>query len=246
MTTGDIGVTTRTQAIAADLTDEIVKGHYAVGARFPTEPELRARFGVGRHTIREALKLLTEQGLVGRRRKTGTFVLSTSPVSPYVHSLRDLKGLLDFAATTRLQVDHVGRVSSTSQLLTGFDDVAKGRWLRVAGLRRRRGDDVPLCWAEILVPETVAPPRQTLLSSTRAIYEETMAHNGFRLEYVEQEVTASLLPPAMLHLFGQDGDAAALLVKRRYVAHTGETFEVSHNLYPANRYKIRSIIRQRA
>ena len=90
-------IATRTQMIAGDLTDEIAKGHYTVGARFPTEAELRLRFGVGRHTIREALKLLTEQGLIGRRRKTGTFVLSTSPVSPYVHSLRDLKGLLDFA-----------------------------------------------------------------------------------------------------------------------------------------------------
>ena len=238
--------TTRTQTIATDLTSEIVRGHYAVGERFPTEPELRERFGVGRHTIREALKLLTEQGLVGRRRKTGTFVLSTSPVSPYVHSLRDLKGLLDFAESTKLQVNHVGGLSSESKLLTGFEGVAKGRWLRVAGMRMVRGDDAPLCWAEILVPESLAPPRDTLLGSSRAIYEETMAHNGFRLEYVEQEVTAALLPPAMSKLFGIDEDAAALLVKRRYVAHTGQTFEVSHNLYPANRYRIRSIIRQRA
>jgi GntR family transcriptional regulator len=136
---------TRTQAIAAELTDEIVKGQYIVGARFPTEPELRARFGVGRHTIPEALKLLTEQGLIGRRRKTGTFPLATSPVSPYVHSLRDLKGLLDFAETTRLQVAHVDGVSSDSKLLTGFENFAKGRWLRVAGTRVVRGDDVPLC-----------------------------------------------------------------------------------------------------
>jgi DNA-binding GntR family transcriptional regulator len=50
----------------------------------------------------------------------------------------------------------------------------------------------------------------------------------------------------MLPLLGVEGDSAALLVKRRYVAHTGETFEVSHNLYPANRYRIRSVIRQRA
>ena len=239
-------IATRTQMIAGDLTDEIAKGHYTVGARFPTEAELRLRFGVGRHTIREALKLLTEQGLIGRRRKTGTFVLSTSPVSPYVHSLRDLKGLLDFAESTRLEVNHIGGVSSDSKLLTGFEVVAHGRWLRIAGLRIVRADHAPLCWAEILVPEQLAPPRDTLVGTSKAIYEETMAHNGFRLEYVEQEVTATLLPPAMWAFFGIDGDAAALLVKRRYVAHTGETFEVSHNLYPANRYRIRSIIRQRA
>ncbi|MDB5575544.1 MAG: putative Transcriptional regulator, GntR family protein [Bradyrhizobium sp.] len=246
MAKDDNGGTTRTQAIAAELSAEIETGRYAVGSRFPTEPELRQRFGVGRHTIREALKLLTEQGLVGRRRKTGTFILATSPVSPYVHSLRDLKGLLDFAETTVLQVKHVGGVSAETKLLSGFDDIPNGRWLRVAGLRLVRGEDAPLCWSEILVPERFAPPREQIVASPMAIYEQTMAHNGFRLEYVEQEVTASLLPAAMMSLLGVESDSAALLVKRRYVAHTGETFEVSHNLYPANRYRIRSVIRQRA
>lgn len=246
MARDDNGGTTRTQAIAAELSAEIATGRYAVGSRFPTEPELRERFNVGRHTIREALKLLTEQGLVGRRRKTGTFILATSPVSPYVHSLRDLKGLLDFAETTKLQVKHVGGICADTKLLSGFDDIPNGRWLRVAGLRLVRGENSALCWSEILVPERFSPPREQLLASPMAIYEQTMAHNSFRLEYVEQEVTASLLPAAMMSLLGVESDTTALLVKRRYVAHTGETFEVSHNLYPANRYRIRSVIRQRA
>jgi len=236
----------RTEAIAAELRQEIVDGHFEVGARYPSEAELRLRFAVGRHTVREALKRLTEQGLLGRRRKTGTFVLATSPVSPYVHALRDLKGLLDFAETTRIEIQHIGGVSADSKLLNGFDDVPDGRWLRIAGLRQLRRDDTPLCWSEILVPDRFCPSRELLINSKRAVYEETMAHNGFRLEYVEQEVTATLLPAAMLSLLGVDGDASALLVKRRYVSHTGETFEISHNLYPSNRYRIRSIIRQRA
>ncbi len=246
MASDETGGTTRTQAIAAELAAEIEAGQYAVGSRFPADPELRQRFQVGRHTIREALKLLTEQGLVGRRRKTGTFVLATSPLSPYVHSLRDLRGLLDFAENTVLQVKHIGGVSADTRLLNSFDDIASGRWLRVAGLRLLHGEDVPLCWSEIFIPKRFSPPREQILASPMAIYEETMAHNGFRLEYVEQEVTASLLPAAMMPLLGVESDTAALIVKRRYVAHTGETFEVSHNLYPANRYRIRSVIRQRA
>jgi GntR family transcriptional regulator len=237
---------TRTQSIAAELSAEIESGHYAIGVRFPSEPDLRERFGVGRHTIREALKLLTEKGLVGRRRKTGTFILATSPVAPYVHSLRDLKGLLDFAKTTRLDIRHIGGVSADSKLMSGFDDVPDGRWLRVAGVRRVRGEDTPLCWSEILIPDRFSPPREHILASPIAVYEDIMAHNGLRLEYIEQEVTASLLPAAMMPLLGVENDSAALLVKRRYVAHTGETFEVSQNLYPASRFRIRSVIRQRA
>jgi hypothetical protein len=37
-----------------------------------------------------------------------------------------------------------------------------------------------------------------------------------------------------------------LLVKRRYVAHPNTIFETSHNIYPAERFSMHSIIRQRA
>lgn len=236
----------RTEQIAAELSREISTGQYPVGARFPSEQDLRERFQVGRHTVREALKLLSEQGLLGRRRKTGTFVLADTPVSPYVHSLRDLKALLDFAETNVLDIQHTGGVSADSKLLSGFDNLWQGRWFRAAGLRLRVADGLPICWTELLVPDCFCPPREALLAAKKAMYEVTLAHNGFRLEYVEQEVTATLLPDAMLPLLQVTGDASALLVKRRYVAHTGETFEISHSLYPASRYRIRSIIRQRA
>jgi GntR family transcriptional regulator len=236
----------RNEQIAAELSREISTGQYPIGARFPTEQDLRDRFQVGRHTVREALKLLTEQGLLGRRRKTGTFVLSHAAVSPYVHSLRDFKALLEFADAVELDIHHAGGVSANSKLLSSFENLWQGRWFRVAGLRRRVSDGLPICWTELLVPDCFCPPREAILSAKKAVYEVIMAHTGLRLEYVEQEVTATLLPEAMFPLLQVSGDAAALLVKRRYVAHTGETFEISQNLYPASRYRLSSIIRQRA
>lgn len=236
----------RADLVAEELRQELVSGKYSVGDRFATELELQQRFGVGRHSIREALKLLTEQGLLGRRRKSGTFVLATLPVTPYVHSLRDLRALLDFADSTELQVHHVGGITVDEKLLNGADELSDRSWMRIAGLRVVRENSLPLCWAEIMAPRHLCPPRERLLSSRRAVYEEILAHNGLRLEYVEQEVTATLLPAAMMGLLSVEGGNAGLLVKRRYVAHTGETFEISHNLYPASRFRLRNIIRQRA
>src|SRR6202795_2265638 len=97
---------TKHAELADLLAEEIAAERYPIGGRFPTEQELQERFKVGRHTAREALKALTEQGMLGRRRKTGTTVLSLRPVGQYVHSLRDLKGLLDFAERTVLDVRH--------------------------------------------------------------------------------------------------------------------------------------------
>lgn len=248
MAGGEIaGRLSRADAIAAELLQELTGGLYQIGDRYPAEAELQLRFGVGRHSIREALKLLAEQGLLGRRRKTGTFVLATVPVTPYVHSLRDLRSLLDFAENTELQIQHVGGVTADRNILGELDDEMVDRnWLRVAGLRVVRGSSLPLCWAEIMAPKRLCPPRDQLMSSPRGLYEDIMAYSGLRLEYVEQEVTATLLPAAMMELMAVEGSNAALMVRRRYVAHTGETFEISYNLYPANRFKLRNIIRQRA
>jgi len=240
------GNSSRISSIADQLALEISAGEYPVGKRFPTDAELQDRFSVGRHTVREALKVLAEQGLVGRRRKTGTFVIAESPVTPYVHSLRDLKGLLDFANTTSLNITHMGAISVQAGSMPNLWELPDKRWLRIAGLRNVRDEGAPLCWSEIYVPERFTPSRELLTASTVPVYEDTMTHNGFRLEYVEQEVTATLLAPAMMELLKTEGEPAGLLVKRRYVSHTGDTFEVSQNLYPARRYTIKSVIRQRA
>ena len=47
------------------------------GTRLPNEFELGEKFGVGRSTIREAVKLLSSKGIVNVRRGSGTYVLTT-------------------------------------------------------------------------------------------------------------------------------------------------------------------------
>jgi DNA-binding GntR family transcriptional regulator len=235
----------RHAALAGTLSAEVATGLYPVGSRFPTEQDLQQRFGVGRHTIREALKILTEQGLLGRRRKTGTVVLSQRPVSHYVHSLRDIRSLFDFAQSTSLDIQYEGFVS-VSESSDDFAGLPDKRWLRTAGLRSTRQDGSPLCWSEVMVPERFAPDRAEVRKGERAIYEIVLRQYGLKLDYVEQTITATHLPPQYADFLRAAANSAALLVRRRYVAHTGASFEISHNMYPADRFSIQSIIRQRA
>ncbi|MGE0718431.1 MAG: phosphonate metabolism transcriptional regulator PhnF [Alphaproteobacteria bacterium] len=58
------------QAIEA----EIAQSRIAAGERLPTEHELAERFGVNRHTVRQALASLEERGLVRVEQGRGTFV----------------------------------------------------------------------------------------------------------------------------------------------------------------------------
>jgi GntR family phosphonate transport system transcriptional regulator len=60
--------------IADGLEAEIRTGDLAAGAQLPTEAALAARFGVNRHTVRRALAVLAERGLVRATQGRGTFV----------------------------------------------------------------------------------------------------------------------------------------------------------------------------
>lgn len=48
-----------------------------VGQKIPNEFDLARRFGVGRSTIREAVKGLVSKGILEVRRGSGTYVVST-------------------------------------------------------------------------------------------------------------------------------------------------------------------------
>ena len=54
--------------------EKIDSGEWGPGYRLPTESELTAQYGVSRVTVRQALQLLADQGLVERKQGLGTFV----------------------------------------------------------------------------------------------------------------------------------------------------------------------------
>ena len=57
------------------LRTQIEQGHYAAGARIPSERELAQAFHVSRMTARQALQLLATDGFIASRVGKGTFVL---------------------------------------------------------------------------------------------------------------------------------------------------------------------------
>jgi GntR family transcriptional regulator len=64
------------QKVAQTLRDAVAAGRWGAGERLPTEMELAKTHGVSRITVRHALQLLEEEGLILRRPKLGTFVSS--------------------------------------------------------------------------------------------------------------------------------------------------------------------------
>lgn len=75
--------------IADRLQEEIAAGQFRAGDKLPSEGDLEKRFAVSRVTIRLALKLLTNEGIIERKQGKGTFV-SGKRVAHGLHIMRSL------------------------------------------------------------------------------------------------------------------------------------------------------------
>lgn len=69
------------QQIKAHVLQQIADGHWAAGARVPSEQELVHHFGVARMTVNRALRELAEQGVIVRVAGVGSFVAEAKPQS---------------------------------------------------------------------------------------------------------------------------------------------------------------------
>lgn len=68
----------------AFLRRNIASGTWAVNARIPKEPELMELLGVGKSTVREAVRSLASLGMLETVPGLGTFVRSRTPVSSVI------------------------------------------------------------------------------------------------------------------------------------------------------------------
>ncbi|BCJ59131.1 FadR/GntR family transcriptional regulator [Micromonospora endophytica] len=74
----------RVRETIAQLRQRIMAGEWQVGSRIPTEPQLVEALGVGRNTVREAVRALAHAGVLECRQGSGTYVVSTDELAPVV------------------------------------------------------------------------------------------------------------------------------------------------------------------
>ena len=78
------------QQVINALTDAMINRELRPGDKIPTEAEMAENMGVGRNSIREAIKILVYLGVLEIRRAEGTFVcegFSESMIDPMIYGI---------------------------------------------------------------------------------------------------------------------------------------------------------------
>jgi DNA-binding FadR family transcriptional regulator len=115
---------------AADrLRAQITGGQWPVGTKLPGETTLAKELGVGRSTVREALRALAGAGLVRARHGSGVFVTAAEPVEDWPARLR--RAAVTDVYEVRMAVEvHAARLAArrrTPEDVTALEAALEGR-----------------------------------------------------------------------------------------------------------------------
>ena len=222
--------------VSDELQARIESGQYKVGDLLATELELCEEFNISRYTVREALRKLKESGLVQRRQGSGSQVIATKRSTTYVHSMRSLRELFQYATETRFHVHSVQNAVPGRKFAQYLGDAADQPWLVVEGLRQSAGDGAPICFSIVLVASRFADVEAELKDHNGALYALIEQKHGIEVADVEQEIRAEPMPRAAAKALGVSVTTWAVRVVRRYMDAAGQTIQVSINYHPGDRF----------
>ena len=120
------------------LRDAVTQGEWPIGERIPTETDLAAQLGVGRNTIREAVRALAHTGLLEVRQGDGTYVRATSEVSGAIRRLcgSELREVLQVRRTLEVEGARLAAAERTDEEVAAMRallarrnvELNEGRW----------------------------------------------------------------------------------------------------------------------
>ncbi len=230
--------------LVGTLRSEIQAGIYPVGELLPTEAELRTRFGVSRHTVREALRQLRDEGLVASRQGAGSTVLRPDAAARFVHEVASIADLIAYAEELKYQVDSSGMVVADAELAAQLDCLVGQRWLRIEGFRYPAGQTAPIAWTEVYVHADFAGIALNLGRRPGPIYLWIEEMYGAQVQEVEQVFVGRTVPEAIAPSLKLAQGAAVIEARRSYFLAGGALALIAITIHPADSFRHAMVLRR--
>lgn len=236
----------RYSLIAETLSRRIAQRQYPQGELIPTEKELMDEFGVSRHTMRAALARLETAGLIARRRGHGTVVLNGDAADGGFHlPLASLEDLVHLAKVSPRSLHSLREVVVDVDLAKVLGIDPGTRWLKVSSTRKA-ANGLPMVWTEVYVAKAHEGVRKAIRANPdRLISELVEEESGCRIDSVEQDISATVLPAAVAEALQAQDIGAGLHIVRRYRDTDRRIVAASLSYHPAGRYTFSTVLVRR-
>lgn len=219
--------------VASQLETAVVDGTLAPGDRIVNEIELAGRLGLSRPTMRQAIQVLVDKGMLVRKRGVGTQVVGAKIRRPFeLTSLHD--DLLRSGQSSRTEV--LG-----CEVVGASDDLAHELQVRsgspVWSLRRLRSvHDEPFALMHNFLPVELVNLRDVDLS-TVGLYQ-LLRRNGVHLRVANQSIGARRAAAREARLLAERRGAPLVTMTRTAFDDAGRAVEHGDHVYRADRYTV--------
>ena len=209
-------------------------GRLKHGDALPAERDIADAAAISRVTVRKAIDELVDEGLLVRRRGSGTFV-----VKPVPRMQQPLTRLTSFSEDMRRRGMTAGsrwldrglfHPTPEETMTLGLSGQAKVARL----VRLRTANDMAIALERTSLPDDILPDPDGVENS---LYQALLSRN-IRPVRANQRISAVLLKEDETELLGVPPGSAALCVQRIAYLDSGRVMEVSTALYRSDAYDL--------
>ncbi|CAN5459308.1 GntR family transcriptional regulator [soil metagenome] len=214
----------------------IRSGEYPLGSDLPTEVQLVAELKASHHTVRHALRLLSDKGLVVRRAGSGSKVIASQENTVFSNSVSSLKHLLRYPPTTYREIVDSGHIEADAEqaALLGCD--VGTPWFRMRCLRWDVNVTKPICWSDIYLLPRYASIVKSTDHATTPLWEQVERDYGVRVERASLEFSTVLIDAERARLLQTPPATPAVVITRRYYTRDDDLFELTVSTHPQGNY----------
>jgi GntR family transcriptional regulator len=222
------------QQIAEGIADLIKAGALPTGSVLPPERVLCEQFDISRMTLREATRLLENDGLLESHRGRGRFVAASrlrklqQEMRSFTEEIRARGGVPQSRLLSFALREPVPNALEFFQLNRG-EEVYEIRRLRLR-------DGIPLAVEEVQISQRLCPGLDRFDLTRNSLYSILEESYGLGLEHCVEEISAGL--PSTLERKQLDipRSVAALIVNRKSYANAGQPLELTRAAYRGDLY----------
>jgi GntR family transcriptional regulator len=221
------------QQVHEDLLRRVRGGEFT--DEFPGELALVEAYGVSRHTVREALRRLREDGVVSGERGRTSRITGPAEIDQPLGTLYSLFASVEAAGQTQRSVVRARDIRADGVVARRLSLEESTPLLYLE--RLRLASDRPLALDRVWLPAEVARPLLDADFSETALYEQLRIRCGIRLSGGEEHMRAVVPTSAERRILEMPDGVAALTIER--LAFSGrQPVEWRHTVVRGDRFAV--------
>ncbi|WP_242697637.1 GntR family transcriptional regulator [Bordetella petrii] len=227
----------RYKAIYQDLARAIRSGRYPVMTLLPTEHELCAHYDASRHTIREAIRMLTDAGMVSRRPGVGTRVEAVKSATRHTQRVSELSELFQYIKNATLRVLATHDIRASARLAETLGCPPRHPWLHIRAIKLLGGKREPVAYLDAYVHPDYSALQADIGKTRLPLLQLIEQRYSRRIAEVGQEFSATPITGETAELLKVPPQTAGLVIKRRYYGEDGALMLATVTTFPYTKMK---------